>query len=102
MTALVPSKSSGWMVNWVAAMKLPLTQSNVVTSYGKNPGYKGFYANCYIGNDVVLIPACQDANDEIARDILQLLYPEHTVVSIDVQNLFRNGGMLHCLTQQQP
>ena len=83
-------------------VKLPLTAKNVVTAYGKNLGYKGSYVNYYVGNNVVLMPAYQDANDTVARNILQSLYPTRTVVGIDVRNLYANGGMVHCVTQQQP
>jgi hypothetical protein len=30
------------------------------------------------------------------------LYPEKTVVGIDSSNMLANGGMVHCITQQQP
>lgn len=83
-------------------VKLPLTAKNVVTAYGKNLGYKGSYVNYYVGNNVVLMPAYQDANDSVAKNILQSLYPTRTVVGIDVRNLYANGGMVHCVTQQQP
>ncbi len=81
---------------------LPLTARDVVTSYGYRLGYKGSYVNFYVGNTVVLMPAYKDANDAVAKSILQNLYPGKTVVTIDVRNLYRNGGMVHCVTQQQP
>lgn len=85
-----------------AFVQLPLTARNVVTSYGYNLGYKGSYVNYYVGNSVVLVPEYKDANDAVARAALQRLYPDRTVVGIDVRNLYRNGGMVHCVTQQQP
>lgn len=81
---------------------LPLTARNVVTSYGYNLRYKGSYVNYYVGNTVVLMPEYKDPNDAVAKGILQRLYPDRTVVGIDVRNLYRNGGMVHCVTQQQP
>ncbi|WP_020396282.1 agmatine deiminase family protein [Thiolinea disciformis] len=81
---------------------LPLTAKNVVTTYGKNLGYKGSYVNYYVANSVVLVPQYQDANDSAAKAILQKLYPTRSIVGIDVRNLFANGGMVHCVTQQQP
>jgi agmatine deiminase len=83
-------------------LKLPLTANNVVTAYGKNLGYKGSYVNYYVGNNVVLVPEYKDANDTVARNLLQSLYPTRSIVGIDVRNLFANGGMVHCVTQQQP
>lgn len=81
---------------------LPLTQNDVVTAYGKNLGYKGSYVNFYEANDKVLMPKYNDPNDNVAKGILQGLYPNKTVVLIDVRNLYEWGGMVHCVTQQQP
>ena len=53
-------------------------------------------------NDVVLVPNYNDPNDAVANGIIQTLYPNRTVVGIDVRNLYANGGMVHCVTQQQP
>ncbi len=82
-------------------VKLPLTQNDVVTTYGKNLG-KASYINYYIANKVVLVPNYNDPNDAIANARIQQLYPGRTVIGIDCRNLFANGGMVHCVTQQQP
>ena len=81
---------------------LPLTRNNVVTAYGEDLGYQGSYVNYYITNDKVLVPVYNDPNDALAVSIVRSLYPERTVVGIDVRNLYANGGMVHCVTQQQP
>lgn len=83
-------------------VQLPLTKNNVVTAYNKNLGYKGSYANYYIANTSVLVPNYNDPNDAVANQIIQKLYPTRTVIGIDVRNLYANGGMVHCVTQQQP
>lgn len=83
-------------------IKLPLTKSNVITTYNKDLGYKGSYINYYIANTKVLVPNYNDPNDAVANKIIQDLYPTRTVVGIDVRNLYANGGMIHCVTQQQP
>lgn len=83
-------------------IKIPLTQNNVVTTYGKDLKYKGSYINYYIANTKILIPNYEDPNDELANQMIQDLYPNRTVVGIDVRNLYANGGMIHCVTQQQP
>ena len=83
-------------------VRLPLTARNVVTTYGMNLGYKGSYVNYYVANTVVLVPTYNDPNDALAKNALQKLYPGRTVVGIDVRNLYAQGGMVHCVTQQQP
>ena len=81
---------------------VPLTQNNVVTTFGTNLGYKGSYCNYYIANNVILVPNYSDPNDAAANAIIQALHPGRTVVGIDCRNLYENGGMVHCVTQQQP
>lgn len=83
-------------------LKLPLSKNNVVTTYGKKLGYKGSYVNYYIGNTVVLVPNYNDPNDSVANQLIQRLYPSRKIIGIDVRNLYANGGMIHCVTQQQP
>ncbi|WP_316751992.1 agmatine deiminase family protein [Pedobacter gandavensis] len=82
-------------------VEVPLTKNEVVTKYGKDVG-KGSYVNYYIGNNVVLVPNYNDPNDAVANNIIQKLYPGRKVIGIDCRNLFANGGMVHCVTQQQP
>lgn len=81
---------------------LPLTANDVSTTNGTNLGYKGSYANYYVANNRVLVPNYNDANDAVANAIIANIYPGRTVVGIDVRNLYGNGGMVHCVTQQQP
>lgn len=81
---------------------LPLTKNDVITAYGKNLGYKGSYVNYYIANTKILIPFYKDPNDNVAKNIIQKLYPGKTAVGVDVRNLYEQGGMIHCVTQQQP
>lgn len=81
---------------------LPLTAQNVTTTYGVNLGYKGSYINYYLGNEVVLVPIYNDPNDVVALAILEDVHPDKEIVGIDVRDIYAYGGMVHCLTQQQP
>jgi agmatine deiminase len=60
------------------------------------------YANFYIGNGVVLMPAYDSERDEIARGILQDLFPTRRVVPIESTDLAWGLGACHCVTQQWP
>ena len=62
----------------------------------------GTYINYYVGNEVVLVPKYNDPNDQIAIDIIQKLYPRRIVVGVEAIELAKDGGMIHCVTQQQP
>ena len=81
---------------------MPLTAKNVRTTDDKDLGYKGSYINYYVANDVVLVPNYNDPNDAIANEILQKFYKDRKVVGVDVRNLYEHGGMVHCVTQQEP
>ena len=81
---------------------VPLTRNDVTTLTGNNLGYKGSYINFYIANTVILVPNYSDPNDTVANNIIQSLYPGKSVIGIDVRNLYGYGGMVHCVTQQQP
>ena len=81
---------------------LPLTQNDVTTQTGTALGFKGCYINYYVANNRVLVPNYNDPNDSVANSLIGGLYPGRTVVGIDVRNLYENGGMVHCVTQQQP
>ncbi len=81
---------------------LPLSRNKVALENGEQLDDKGSYVNYYIGNKVVLVPNYNDPNDSTANGIIQKLYPDRQVVGIDVRELYKDGGMIHCVTQQQP
>lgn len=81
---------------------LPLTKRKVRTTYGVSTRAKGSYLNYYVANNVVLVPNYHDKNDMLANKIIQSMFPNRKVIGIDVRNLYVNGGMIHCVTQQQP
>ena len=62
----------------------------------------GLYANYYVANDIVLVPVYGDANDARAKAIIAEHYPGRQVVGILAHMLAELGGMIHCVTQQQP
>lgn len=78
-------------------VEIPLTE----TFYDALEDY-GCYLNYYIGNEVVLVPVYGDKNDQVALDIIAELHPTRRVVGINCLNLSLFGGMVHCVTQQQP
>ncbi len=60
------------------------------------------YANFYIANNVVLVPAFSDPADSVAREILQPLFRTREVVTLDSRDLAWGLGSFHCLTMQEP
>ena len=60
------------------------------------------YANFYIANGVVLLPAYHPATDKIAQQALQPCFPGRQVVLVDSRDLVWGLGSFHCVTQQWP
>ena len=79
---------------------IPLPTPKIIKN--KNFRLPASYANFYIGNSVVLVPAFQDPNDKIAQDILKIYFPQKKIIPIDSRTLINGQGGIHCLTQQQP
>lgn len=60
------------------------------------------YANFYVANEVVLLPAYDTRLDEVARETLQALFPTRKVIPIPCRDLVWGLGAIHCVTQQWP
>jgi agmatine deiminase len=60
------------------------------------------YANFYIGNKVVLMPAFNDPSDALNERLLAAAFPGRRIVPLDCTDLVLGLGTFHCLTQQVP
>ncbi len=60
------------------------------------------YMNHYVCNDAVILCTFDDPNDQVAIDILAKAYPGREIVPHDARDIFKCGGGIHCITQQQP
>jgi agmatine deiminase len=65
-------------------------------------GYCRSYVNFYIANGAVIVPAYGIAEDASAVDMVKRAYPDRRVVQVALSDLFRGGGGVHCITQQEP
>lgn len=79
-------------------LKLPMP-SRIVREGQRLPAS---YANFYVANSVVLLPAYHDTNDAWAASVLKEAFPERRIAPIDCRELIWGLGAFHCLTQQQP
>ena len=69
----------------------------------EKPNYtNASYTNFYIGNKKVLVPVFGNKNDAVALKIIGDCFPSRDVVGINCVSLVENGGMFHCVTQQEP
>jgi agmatine deiminase len=60
------------------------------------------YANFYLTNGAVLVPAYGAPEDAEAIERLRPLFPGREVVGLPARALITGGGAFHCVTQQQP
>ena len=75
--------------------------SDIQIYIDKLDGY-GVYVNYYVGNEVVIFPTFDDPNDDVAAAIIQTIYPDKVIAKINFVELYVDGGLAHCVTQQQP
>ncbi|MFB7212511.1 agmatine/peptidylarginine deiminase [Streptomyces sp. NPDC056255] len=60
------------------------------------------YVNHLVTNGAVIACTFDDPNDARALEALGEVYPGRRIVGVDARNIFRYGGGIHCITQQQP
>lgn len=60
------------------------------------------YVNSYLANGAVIVSGYGYDRDEAAVETWQKLYPDRTVVLVQIGHIARGGGGIHCITQQQP
>lgn len=60
------------------------------------------YMNFYIANGGIIAPAFEQPADKEAAAVLRRVFNDREVVQVPAYDLFRGGGGIHCITQQQP
>jgi len=60
------------------------------------------YVNFYLANGAVIAPAYGVAEDAQVFDTFRRVYPDRKLVPVNLKDLFRGGGGIHCITQQEP
>lgn len=60
------------------------------------------YVNFLFVNGGLILPAFDDRNDDVVREILAAHCPGRRVVQVPAREILLGGGGVHCITQQQP
>lgn len=60
------------------------------------------YLDWHVANGIVLIPIFGDENDELAMKIIGDHFPGREIIGLDCRSLFEGGGLIHCVTKEQP
>lgn len=69
----------------------------------RNKDFVSSYVNYYVCNGAVISAQFGDDNaDAKAEVILQQLYPDRKIITLDIDPIGESGGGIHCSTQQQP
>lgn len=62
----------------------------------------GSYVNFLISNQQIIFPLLDAKTDDIARDLLQQMFPDYAIVGVPAREILLGGGNIHCITQQIP
>ena len=79
---------------------IPLPMAEPV--YDEGERLPATYANFLIINGAVLFPFYNSPLDEIAKQRLQVAFPEREIIGINCLSLIKQHGSLHCVTMQLP
>lgn len=60
------------------------------------------YANLFIANEAVFLPAFDVPEDAEAVKVLQSIFPDRKVIAVPSRDILLGGGNLHCITQNVP
>lgn len=65
-------------------------------------GYCRSYVNLYLANNAVIAPKYGIREDAEVFATLRHAFPDRTIEMVPLNDLFRGGGGIHCITQQVP
>lgn len=80
---------------------LPLPETEIKgTTVDGSANVPASYANFYVANGIVLVPAYDERYDKKAIELFEQYYPDREVISIPCADLVWGQGSIHCITQQ--
>jgi agmatine deiminase len=65
-------------------------------------GFRWTFVNCFVFNRKVIAGYVDAPMTPIERETMEKLYPNKTIIAIEIGPMAQAGGGVHCVTQQQP
>lgn len=62
----------------------------------------GSYVNYLISNQQIIFPMLDSRTDDLAKSLLQQMYPGYAILGVPAREILLGGGNIHCITQQIP
>jgi agmatine deiminase len=81
---------------------LPIAEAPRSAVPAGEDGYCRSYVNFYIANGGIVAPAYGIAEDALVHETLRAAFPNREIAMVALRDLFRGGGGIHCITQQEP
>jgi agmatine deiminase len=81
---------------------LPIAEAPRSAAPSGQSGFCRSYVNLYIANGAIIVPAYGVKEDVGVFETLRRAFPDREVVPVPLKDLFRGGGGIHCITQQEP
>lgn len=60
------------------------------------------YLDWHVANNVILVPIYGDENDDRALKIIGEQFSDRQVIGIECRAVLEGGGVIHCITKEQP
>lgn len=60
------------------------------------------YVNYLVSNQQIIFPLLDAQTDELARSLLQQVFPDYLITGVPAREILLGGGNIHCITQQIP
>ena len=97
--------NNAFMKDQVDAKGRPIELVFIEDGYDAMPEGERFcasYVNFYFTNGGIVMPKYGIASDDRARAIFDDLFPEREIIQVNINDIAKGGGGIHCITQQQP
>ena len=84
----------------LSVVEVPLPERDLLRDDGRRLCRS--YINFYIANGGIVMPTFEDPQDRVAAEVIASQFPDRKLVTVPGLDIALGGGVVHCITQQQP